>query len=70
VRVFYAYDITVEILFFAGERIDFLIYPVIYCICCGLLVLQLLAIDFDVDVVWFQVFNFAHIIKPHCSIYF
>jgi hypothetical protein len=59
-----------EVLLFAVENFDFLIYPVFHRICCGLLACDFFAFDFDVDVVWFQMINFAHFIKPHCGICF
>jgi len=30
--------------------------------------LRFFSVDFDVDVVLFQMFNFAHFIKPFCNI--
>ena len=34
------------------------------------IVLCLFAVDFHVDVVWFQMFNFTHFIKPYCGVCF
>jgi hypothetical protein len=59
----------VEVLFLAGEKFDLLIYPVFDRVCCGPLVLSLIAVDFDVAAVWFQMFNSAQFIKSYCGVF-
>ena len=47
------------------EELNFLIYPVSNCIGCGLLVPLFFSIDFDVDIVGVQMFDFEHFVEPN-----
>jgi hypothetical protein len=58
-------QLLIWILFLTVKEINFLIYSVFDCVGYGLLILWFSPIDFDVDVVGFQLFDFTDLVKPY-----
>jgi hypothetical protein len=49
-------------------ELPFFIYPESNCVGCGLLVPLLVSVNFNVDVVGLQMFDFTYFVKPECRI--
>jgi len=61
----YVVQLLVDVLLLAVKEFDFLINSVSDGLICSFCVLLLPAVDLDVFVAWFDLFYFAHFIKPY-----